>query len=128
MALNSVLQKEKLFEFYSYVRMVRNVAIDATSAPTRFNGRLEIIKPSSEACENAPTSQAEDSSNVPPSVPMRGSWYGPIATEFTEDSSGIVSLDKTPAFSSLQYADSSYISDDGTLSLRLVGQLEKPPG
>ncbi|KAF8881711.1 hypothetical protein CPB84DRAFT_1791625 [Gymnopilus junonius] len=99
------------------------LSLQDSSPPTSFNGHLEVINPnppSSGIRTNASTSRSNDSSNRKTSVVIRGGWQRPV-------SCFLVSLERNPAFSSLQYADSAYFSEKGTLSLRLVGRLEKPP-
>ncbi|KAF8874264.1 hypothetical protein CPB84DRAFT_1967018 [Gymnopilus junonius] len=79
------------------------LSLQDSSPPTSFNGHLEVINPNPLPAEYAQMHPLLDPMALPIGKPLN------------------------PAFSSLQYADSAYFSEKGTLSLRLVGRLEKPP-
>ncbi|KAF8881702.1 hypothetical protein CPB84DRAFT_1791604 [Gymnopilus junonius] len=104
------------------------LSLQDSSPPTWFNGRLILIDPHGGVASQTSTSQSEGSSGVH-LVRMRSFKEYRLESEassYQHQHRIGVSLENEAAFSSLQYAESSYISEDEVLCLRLEARLTKP--
>jgi hypothetical protein len=106
---------------------------DDSSPPTWFDGRLVMPNPhkkDAEASEAQETPQAGSSSTQPlvnPDEVVLCRSKKRLESSSDRGKQLAVSLEESPAFASLQYAESSYVPADETLTVRLEGRLVKPP-